>query len=337
MTSFRRRGRLALSELQPRSGDRFPQFKISATRGRRPSRALQQPPSLPRTGSIAPRSIFSLCLTSRPKLVVLEPVLPIADLRIQVSSKRPRCLSKFAMDFTNTKLSLSRPITSYAKVRALLGNLRRNRRPQFAAPRLSARQYLDIGCGLNVHPSFVNLDYSWHPGIDVVCDITRGIPFPNHRFDGIFSEHCLEHISLASVDSVMRECYRILRPGGVLRIALPDGELYLRQYLEYLNGAEVVLPCSSGDAFEGIYSPILSVNRIFRSHGHLFIYDADLLSKLLGRNGFHDIQKESFRSGRNPALLRDTESRRAESLYLEAAKPTGASKATTGEGDQRAA
>ena len=65
----------------------------------------------------------------------------------------------------------------------------------------------------------------------------------------------------------------------------------------------------------------MRVNRIFREHGHLFIYDFDTMRQLMERNGFVSIKKETYRSGRLPALLRDTEHRAHESLYVEASKP----------------
>ncbi len=169
------------------------------------------------------------------------------------------------MNFKNTSFSLSRPLTSYSKVRSAIAAIRLNRRSQFNNPKLKDRPFLDIGCGPNIDPSFVSLDYGWRPGTDVVCDITKGLPFPNERFDGIFTEHCLEHIPFESTDFVLRECFRILNPLGTIRIIVPDGELYLRRYVEFLGGGTESLPYSDGDPYEGVYSPIMSVNRIFRS------------------------------------------------------------------------
>jgi hypothetical protein len=47
----------------------------------------------------------------------------------------------------------------------------------------------------------INLDYHWRPGIDICCDITRGLPLPDTYVRGIFSEHCIEHISFEAVAS----------------------------------------------------------------------------------------------------------------------------------------
>src|SRR5262249_47918197 len=118
------------------------------------------------------------------------------------------------------------------------------------------------------------------------------------------------------------ECFRVLRPNGTLRIIVPDGELYLAGYTDLLRGqSEVTLPYSRDDRYENLYSPILSVNRIFRAHGHLFIYDFCMLRLLLEKNGFIDVSKESYRSGRDANLLIDSQSRKVESLYVECSKP----------------
>src|SRR5258705_11394557 len=103
-----------------------------------------------------------------------------------------------------------RQITSYAKVRALVGKLFRNRGFQLRRQRVQTLRYLDVGCGPNSHDEFVNLDYLWHPGIDVCWDISRGIPLASGSMQGIFSEHCLEHFPIATAVEILRECRRVL-------------------------------------------------------------------------------------------------------------------------------
>ena len=214
-----------------------------------------------------------------------------------------------------------RPINSYAKVRALIGRSRRGRRFLISWERINPRQYLDIGCGPNVSPSFINLDYDWKPGVDVVWDITKGLPFRSSSLKGVFTEHCLEHISFTQTEAVLREVFRILAPGGRARIIVPDGEIYLSGYCRQ-SGSEMgtKLPYWEGDKVRDWYSPMLSVNRIFRAHQHQFIYDFDTFRHMLADSGFSSIEKCSFRQGQDPVLLRDSEHRQCESLYVEAVK-----------------
>lgn len=226
------------------------------------------------------------------------------------------------MDFSQTKFSWQRPLTSYTKVQHLLGMLYRNRESFIDKAKVGAKDYLDIGCGPNRHAEFINLDYGWQPGIDICWDVTRGIPPPDAAVKGIFSEHCFEHLPFESIEFVLGECRRVLKPGGRIRIVMPDGELYLTRYSRIIGGETcLMLPFAENHSVGGIYSPILTINRIFRHHGHLFIYDFGLLQQLLATNGFVDIGREEFGSGRDPRLLIDSEAREVESLYVEASRP----------------
>jgi predicted SAM-dependent methyltransferase len=217
-----------------------------------------------------------------------------------------------------------RSVTSYAKVQALVGWLLRNRSFQLGRPHVRGLQYLDIGCGRNVHSGLVNLDFLWHPDVDVCWDITRGIPFATGSMRGIFTEHCLEHFPLPTAVSILRECRRVLSPNGLLRVVVPDGELYLKTYNRQIEGdTSVEFPYQHQERFTGICSPILSVNRIFYQdreslHGHRFIYDFHFLARILSDCGFASVTRRSFKVGADPALLIDSESRAAESLYVEA-------------------
>jgi predicted SAM-dependent methyltransferase len=217
-----------------------------------------------------------------------------------------------------------RSITSYAKVRAGVGKLIRCNRLQLRRGRIRNLAYLDLGCGPNTHDNFINLDFQWHPGVDVCWDIARSIPFRTASMKGIFTEHCLEHFSMQTAGAILRECRRILAPGGTLRIVVPDGEAYLRTYCLQLDGdLSTRFPYQDYEIFEGIHSPMLSVNRVFYQdrdspYGHRFMYDFHVLNLLLRHCGFGSISRQSYRKGTDALLLLDSESRAGESLYVEA-------------------
>ena len=225
---------------------------------------------------------------------------------------------------TLTGTSLIRPIESYAKVQHLVGKMVRGRRFQLRRRRIRKLVYVDLGCGLNTHEDFINMDFLWHSKVDVCWDISRGLPFSNASMKGIFTEHCLEHFSLPMAVSILKECRRLLAPGGILRIVVPDGEAYLRTYCRQLQGDDSVrFPFQESESLGGVYSPILSVNRVFYQdrdslNGHRFIFDFDILQRLLRRCGFNSVSRVQFRQGSDSTLLIDTAARAPESLYVEA-------------------
>jgi predicted SAM-dependent methyltransferase len=208
-------------------------------------------------------------------------------------------------------------------VQVVLSTFVRGNRLGFREDRVAHKEYLDIGCGKKVNETFVSLDYYWHPDLDVCHDATHGLPFADSSFKGVYSEHCIEHLELRQADVVFGEILRVLRPGGTLRIIVPDLELYARRYLALHDGQHSEsLPYSELDAVDGLYTPAMSVSRIYKDWGHRFIYDFQTLEALLDRHGFADITRESYRSGRDATMLQDSAEHVKESLYVEASKPS---------------
>jgi predicted SAM-dependent methyltransferase len=172
---------------------------------------------------------------------------------------------------------------------------------------------LNVGCGAFPAAGFCNLDYDWAPG-RLCWDITkRPLPFPNSSLEGIYTEHCLEHISIESCGAVLREFRRILKPGGVVRIVVPDGGLYCELYMRAMAGESVEFPYPEPGKL-----PMFYVNRIMHRWGHQFIYDFNTMESMLKAAGFAIVERAKFGEGRNPKLLVDQEERRVESLYVEA-------------------
>ena len=157
-----------------------------------------------------------------------------------------------------------RKISSYAKVQHWVGNLIRNNPSQVSRAQRSGKVYLDLGCGTNIHGHVINLDYLWRPGVDICWDVSRGIPLASCSMKGVFSEHCLEHFSLSSGIALLREAFRVLSPGGSIRVVVPDAGLYLDTYSARKRGdAGPAFPFEVKESFDGAFVPMLSVNRIF--------------------------------------------------------------------------
>ena len=208
-----------------------------------------------------------------------------------------------------------RALTSYYKVQKLISIIKRN--APFRRYYSGSKSYVDIGCGNNIDKDFINIDYLWMPGIDICIDLVKSsLPIRNETVEGIFTEHCLEHLPYEGIPHLLKEFHRILKPGGTLRVVVPDGELYFELYNRHHRGDfDVKLPFQ-----DGYRTAMERINGLFRNHGHLFIYDFETMKVNLEAAGFRGVTKVSYRQGRDEKLLKDTEWRQVESLYVEAIK-----------------
>ena len=178
--------------------------------------------------------------------------------------------------------------------------------------------YLNLGSGPRGidSPHWVNIDGFPDTNVQHLVDISRPLPIADSSFDGIFSEHVQEHFSLEDGIALLKECHRILVPGGHLRIIMPDAEKIMRAYFE--SPAELMShrPALSGVAME-------TVNDYFRQrYEHQCLYDFSLARFALERAGFSGVARSSFGKGNSPGeMIVDDPKYAWESLYVEAAKP----------------
>jgi predicted SAM-dependent methyltransferase len=175
---------------------------------------------------------------------------------------------------------------------------------------------VNLGCGYRPMAGWVNVDIARGPQIDIVWDLRRSLPFPNESCAVIFSEHVIEHLSKDDGENLLRECYRVLQPGGALRLSTPDAELYLKSYAtdgEFLRHPGFTL---------SMETPLDRINQMMREFGqHLWVYDERSLRLSLARLGFTSISRMRFGESLHPALRGvDCQSREFESLYMEAVK-----------------
>ena len=96
---------------------------------------------------------------------------------------------------------------------------------------------LNFGCGTTFHADWVNLDTSPGSPEVIACDVGRRFPFADESFDAVYGSHVLEHFDPDIAKNLLADCVRILKPGGVVRIVVPDLESIARLYLASLDGA----------------------------------------------------------------------------------------------------
>lgn len=96
---------------------------------------------------------------------------------------------------------------------------------------------LNVGCGAHYHPDWCNIDLVASSKDVIQHDIRQGLPFADNSFDAVYHSHVLEHLTPQQGEKLIRECGRILAPGGILRIVVPDLERITRLYLKMLDQA----------------------------------------------------------------------------------------------------
>lgn len=94
---------------------------------------------------------------------------------------------------------------------------------------------LNLGCGDRYLPGWVNVDFVSHSKDVITHNLLLPLPFENEEFDAVYSSHVLEHFSKIEASNFLSEIHRVLKPGGILRIAVPDLERFAKGYLDCLN------------------------------------------------------------------------------------------------------
>ncbi len=98
--------------------------------------------------------------------------------------------------------------------------------------RIPHSAHLNVGCGRRYHSQWTNLDLESNDPQVIRHDVTKGIPFGESAFQTVYHSHILEHLKPDQGVRLIEECFRVLRPGGILRMVVPDLERIAKLYLE---------------------------------------------------------------------------------------------------------
>ena len=175
---------------------------------------------------------------------------------------------------------------------------------------------LNWGCGERPARGWVNSDLRCLPGVELCCDIREGLPAPSAAFDAVVSIHALQMLGYTELVPALRELRRVLRPGGVLRLALPDLEraiaAYLRSDHDYF--------CIPDDDETTIGGKLIAHVLWYGSSRTLFT--ADFALDLLDRAGFADPAQCAFRTTAScDTSIVELDDRPRETLFVEASAP----------------
>jgi predicted SAM-dependent methyltransferase len=188
---------------------------------------------------------------------------------------------------------------------------------------------LHLGCGSKVVPGWLNAD-KFKSNADIYLNLTARFPFCDDTFNAIYSEHTLEHIPTDQVPQLLAECRRVLRPGGLLRLTIPDLDIYaakyvagdraffepvIRKYAQNIkrNRKKYWLVRSPGGVFMS--------RAVHRFYHHQWMYDFETLKSCLEELSFSKVVKQSCGKSLKPEVgAMDREDRSFETLYVEAVK-----------------
>lgn len=97
--------------------------------------------------------------------------------------------------------------------------------------------FVNLGCGGCFHPDWVNFDFVSQSSHVIQHDLRTRLPLDDGSCAVVYHSHVLEHFARAFAPLFLQECYRVLAPGGLLRVVVPDLETIARLYLMNLEGA----------------------------------------------------------------------------------------------------
>lgn len=176
-------------------------------------------------------------------------------------------------------------------IRRSVGRLTRRRTIESYVRSQSVRK-LQIGCGPNLLEGWLNSDVRPRRGERVLLDAAKPFPIDAETFDYVYSEHLIEHLAFDQAMSMLRECHRILKPGGRIRLATPNLETIMklattpwtelqREYIEFVTNR--FLDPSRG------YRLSFVINAQYGAFGHRFLFDPETLEMATREAGFDGI------------------------------------------------
>jgi predicted SAM-dependent methyltransferase len=162
---------------------------------------------------------------------------------------------------------------------------------------------LQIGAGPNSLRGWLNTDIE--PQKDqVYLDATATFPIPENSFDYVFAEQLIEHLTLAQGQAMLRECHRILRTGGKIRIATPNLTTFAKLFTEKNERSRRYLQLQiQATQLSSLPTPECEVlNMEMHFFGHSYLYDPDSLFAVLSTAGFRNVHMAEVDLSNDPAL-----------------------------------
>ena len=175
-----------------------------------------------------------------------------------------------------------------------------------------------LGCSSG-HPSdWIALDFDWGLQPDIVQDVRQGLPFLDNSISAVYLRYVLEYLENGDGGRLLRECFRVMKPGAPLRLAARDLELFARRYVRrnrrFFSGVAAV-DGGPEDASEAWLTTLYG-------WGRRCAYDWRLIRQLLEDTGFTTVARERYSRSRYEEFTGcSLDDRPQQSLFVEAVKP----------------
>jgi len=174
---------------------------------------------------------------------------------------------------------------------------------------------LHWGCGGSTPEGWINSDVREFPGVDLVCDIHEGLPLESGSIDYAVSIHALQEVAWLDLVVVLGELRRVLKPGGVLRLCLPDLD---KGIAAYQRGDRDYFLVGDEDA-ESLAAKFIT-QMLWYGHSRL-LFTHDFIAEALQKAGFVRAERCDFRQTKSPwPEIVELDNRENESLFVEAVK-----------------
>ena len=171
--------------------------------------------------------------------------------------------------------------------------------------------YLEIGSGDKKGSNgWMTIDMTRN--CDIYWDLRKGIPFPNESVSKIYSSHFFEHLTFKEGQTFLDECLRVLVPGGVFSICVPNARIYIEAYLNSN------LETDKFFGYKPAYNNTTKIDYInytaYMDGHHKYMFDEENLVYILKGKGLKNVRIREF----DPHL--DRKERDFESIYAVAEK-----------------
>lgn len=173
---------------------------------------------------------------------------------------------------------------------------------------------LHLGCGDIYLEGWVNIDAE-SPAADLQHDVTTPLPYPDGSVDFIYSEHMIEHLTVDDGVRLLAECRRLLRQGGVVRMATIDLDYLVFRYFFGWKKQDWITTFN----YTHLKTKAEMLNLCFHEWGHQYLYNKEELLRRFSEAGFVHMTGCKRGSSRFPEL-RGLETRKDSRLVIEATK-----------------